>query len=103
MTKINFDNIPCDIKKRIYKINKKKETNEYDNNNQIYYCWYSKKAHKDQICAYSYMSINGKKILCTLLTSKSNECNYNQTDRYNDYKFVGITKKKYIGTSVLKI
>lgn len=103
MNTINFNNLPCDIKKRIYKINKNRETLEYDNNNEIYYCWYSKKAHKDQLCAYEYESILGNNILCTLMTNKSNGCNYRNIDRYNDYKFVGMTKKKYIGSKILKI
>ena len=79
-------------------MNKERETLEYDNNNKIYYCWYSKKAHKETMCAYEYESLNNKNIICTLLTKKHNR-NY---IKYDDYKFVGMTKKKFIRTIILK-
>lgn len=99
--KINFKDIPCDIKKTIYKINKKSETMKYNNDNMIYYCWYSKKSHKVTGCAYEYESINNNNIVCTLLTKKHNQCNFK---KYDDYKFVGMTKKinKFIKTIILK-
>lgn len=96
---INFNDIPCDIKKSIYKTNKNKETKKYNIDNHIYYCWYSKKAHDETKCAYVYKSINNNNIMCTLLTKKHNQCNY---VTYDDYKFVGMTTKNFIKTIILK-
>ena len=96
---INFNNLPGEIKKSIYKLNKNRETIKYNNDYKIYYCWYSKKAHKETSCAYEYKSINNKNIICTLLTEKHNQFNY---IKYDDYKFVGMTKKKFIKTIILK-
>ena len=93
---INFNDIPCAIKKSIYKINKKKETIQYNKDTSIYYGWYSKKAHKETKCAYIYKSLNNRNIICTLLTRKHNQCNHVYKIKYDDYKFVGMTKKKFI-------
>ena len=95
---VNFNDLPCEIKKSIYKINKKKETIRCNDDDNIYYCWYSKKVNEGTGCSYIYESINNKKIMCTSLTHRHDS----HLNNSNDRKFVGMTRKKYIRSVILK-